>query len=30
LASPATGLSKLNREEVKPVQLEVAAKASQP
>ena len=29
LASPATGLSKFNREEVKPAQLEVAAKASQ-
>jgi Mechanosensitive ion channel, beta-domain len=30
LASPATGLSKFNREELKPAQLEVAAKASQP
>jgi len=29
LASPATGLSKSNREDLKPVQLEVAAKASQ-
>jgi hypothetical protein len=30
LASPATGLSKFNREDLKPAQLEVAAKASQP
>jgi hypothetical protein len=30
LASPATGLSKFNREDLKPAQLEVAAKASHP